>query len=240
MKQIAIISGKGGTGKTSLTASFAEISNENTVIADCDVEASNLHLLLYPDFCESEDFYSGHNAFIDKNKCSQCDKCIEACRFKAIDNYNVNEIHCEGCGYCAIVCPEHAVSMQRAYRGKVHISNTRLNKWMVHTEMEIGAQNSGKLVAYVKDTAKKIAQKYNSKYILIDGSPGIGCPVIASLSGVDLALIVTEPSISGKNDMIRIHMLIKKLNINTGIIVNKSDLNKKIFTEIEDYAKKII
>jgi MinD superfamily P-loop ATPase len=237
MKQIVVISGKGGTGKTSITASLAKLSDKNTVIADCDVEAANLHVLLNPDFNESEDFYSGHTAFIDKNKCSECGKCKEVCKFKAIENYTIKKIHCEGCGYCVVTCAENAVSLQSTYRGKVYISNTRLNKWLVHTVMEIGSQNSGKLVAYVKETAKKIALKNKSEYVLIDGSPGIGCPVIASLSGADLALIVTEPSISGKSDMVRIHLLIKKMNVRTAIIVNKSDVNKKISAEILNYAR---
>ena len=154
---LTVASGKGGTGKTSLTASLARISS-NTVIADCDVDASNLHLLLDPEYLRSEKFYSGSHAFIDKDKCMKCDKCVDVCRFDAIDNYCVSEIFCEGCGYCEIVCTEKAISLHKAYRGKIHISNTRLDKLMVHTEMEIGAQNSGKLVAYVKSTAKGIGK----------------------------------------------------------------------------------
>ncbi len=236
MKEILIISGKGGTGKTSITASLAKLG-KNIVIADCDVDASNLHLLLEPDYSESEDFYSGNIAIIDKDKCTQCDKCTDVCRFNAIDNYCVSEIFCEGCGYCSLVCPENAISLQKAYRGKIHISNTRLDKSLVHTEMVIGAQNSGKLAAYVKSTAKKTAVKNNSEYILIDGSPGIGCPVIASLTGADIAIIVTEPSASAKSDMERIHQLIKKFNIPAAIIINKSDINKGISAEIEKYSK---
>lgn len=236
MKQIVIISGKGGTGKTSITASLAKLSS-NSVLADCDVDASNLHLLLEPDSYKSEKFYSGNHAFIDKDKCTKCDKCVDLCKFNAIDNYHVSEIFCEGCGYCVIVCPENAINLNKAYRGEIYISNTRLNKPLVHTEMEIGAQNSGKLVAYVKSTAQKIAEERNLEYILIDGSPGIGCPVIASLSGADIAIIVTEPTISAKSDMVRLHRLIKKFNINTAIIINKSDINKKVSAEIAKYSK---
>ncbi len=236
MKEIVLISGKGGTGKTSITASLAKICNSRAVVADCDVDASNLHLLLNPDYAQSEDFFSGYLAFIDKNKCTRCDKCKDVCRFKAIDNYCINELRCEGCGYCEIVCPENAIQLKKAYRGKIYISGTRMDKVLVHAEMEIGAQNSGKLVASIKSTAKKIAADNNAEFILIDGSPGIGCPVIASLTGADLAIIVTEPSVSGKNDMIRIHKLIKKLPVKAAVIVNKSDINKKILAEIKSYS----
>jgi MinD superfamily P-loop ATPase len=236
MKEIVLISGKGGTGKTSITASLAKISGNRTVIADCDVDASNLHLLLNPDYSQSEDFFSGYLAFIDKNKCTMCNKCKDVCRFKAIDNYSINELRCEGCGYCEIVCPENAIELKKAYRGKIYISGTRIDKVLVHAEMEIGAQNSGKLVASIKSAAKKIAVDNNAEYILIDGSPGIGCPVIASLTGADLAIIVTEPSVSGKNDMIRIHKLINKMPVKAAVIVNKSDINKKINAEIRSYS----
>jgi len=236
MKEIVLISGKGGTGKTSITASLAKISGNRTVIADCDVDASNLHLLLNPDYSQSEDFFSGYLAFIDKNKCTRCDKCKDVCRFKAIDNYFINELRCEGCGYCEIVCPENAIELKKAYRGKIYISGTRMDKVLVHAEMETGAQNSGKLVASIRSAAKKIAADNNAEYILIDGSPGIGCPVIASLTGADLAIIVTEPSVSGKNDMIRIHKLINKMPVKAAVIVNKSDINKKILAEIKSYS----
>ena len=237
MKQIVIISGKGGTGKTSITAALAKLSG-NCVVADCDVDASNLHLLLQPVSLKSEKFYSGNHAVIDADKCTKCDKCIDACKFNAIKDYYVNEIFCEGCGYCVLVCPENAIILNKAYRGKVHISNTRLDKILVHAEMETGAQNSGKLVAHVKSTAKNIAEDENHDYILIDGSPGIGCPVIASLSGADMAVIVTEPTTSAKSDLQRLYLLIKKFDIKTAIIINKADINKKIFAEIEKFSKK--
>jgi MinD superfamily P-loop ATPase len=236
MKQIVIISGKGGTGKTSITASLAKLCR-NSVIADCDVDASNLHMLLEPVCCRTEKFYSGYHAFIDKDRCAKCDKCIDSCRFNAIDNYHVSEIFCEGCGYCKIVCPENAIELKKAYRGVIHISNTRLNMPLVHTEMEIGAQNSGKLVAYVKSTAQKIADEKKLEYILVDGSPGIGCPVIASLIGADIAVIVTEPTSTAKSDMVRLHKLINSFDTNTAIIINKSDINKKVTAEIVKYSK---
>lgn len=237
MKEIVIISGKGGTGKTSITASLAKISDEKTIVADCDVDASNMHLLLDPVHTRTEDFFNGHLAHIDMNTCTKCDKCVDVCRFKAIHNYSINKLHCEGCGYCSIVCPVNAIELRDAYRGKVHISGTRLDKFLVHAAMEIGAQNSGKLVTAVKASAKKIAEDHNADYIIIDGSPGIGCPVIASLTGADLAIIVTEPTLPAKNDMIRIHKLIQKMSVEAAIIINKSDINKKILKEIKTYSE---
>jgi MinD superfamily P-loop ATPase len=237
MKEIVLISGKGGTGKTSIAASFAKLCDSGAVIADCDVDASNMHLIMNPDYSWSADFSSGYLGVIDKDKCSECDKCMDICRFKAIENYSIDELKCEGCGYCSIICPENAIQMIKASRGKIYVSDTRMKKILVHAEMKIGAQNSGKLVASVRSKAKEIATENKAEYIIIDGAPGIGCPVIASLTGADLAIILTEPSISGINDMIRIHKLINKLSVKAAVIINKSDINKKINTEIKRYSR---
>jgi MinD superfamily P-loop ATPase len=237
MKEIVLISGKGGTGKTSIAASFAKICDNSAVIADCDVDASNMHLILNPDYAGSVDFFSGYLGIINKDQCSRCDKCTDICRFKAIENYSIEELRCEGCGYCSIICPEEAIKMVQAYRGKIYVSGTRMKKTLVHTEMKIGAQNSGKLVASVRSKAKEIAAENNAEYIIIDGAPGIGCPVIASLTGADMAIILTEPSVSGKNDMVRIHRLIDKLSVKAAVIINKSDINKKINAEIKSYSR---
>ncbi len=227
MQEIVIISGKGGTGKTSITSAFAQLEGGNAIIADCDVDAANLHILTGADFGISEDFYSGYFAVIDGGKCTQCSKCIEACQFDAISNdFIVDEIACEGCGYCSLVCPEQAVIMKESYTGKVFLSKTRFNNTLVHARLEIAGENSGKLVTEVKNHAWDLAIKKKCGIILVDGSPGIGCPVIASLARASLALIISEPSISGYNDMVRLHGLISRFGIPSALLINKSDLNE--------------
>jgi MinD superfamily P-loop ATPase len=238
MKEIVIISGKGGTGKTSLTTAFAQLFGDNAVIADCDVDAANLHIISEADFGYTEDFYSGYLASIDKDKCTECGKCIEVCHFDAIsDDFIVDDISCEGCGYCAHVCPEVAISMPDSFTGRVYQSKTRFNNTLVHAQLEIAGENSGKLVSEVKTRAREIASKQKSELILIDGSPGIGCTVIASLSGASLALIVSEPSISGYNDLVRLYELISRLGIATAILINKSDLNKTYHDKTVSFSK---
>lgn len=239
MKEIVVISGKGGTGKTSLTSAFAQLEGKNAVIADCDVDAANLHILSDADFGFSEDFYSGYLASIDKDKCTECGKCIEVCHFDAIpDDYIVDEISCEGCGYCSLVCPEEAISMEDSFTGKIFQSETRFNNTLIHAQLEITGENSGKLVSEVKNLTRKVATDQNCEITIIDGSPGIGCTVIASLSGATLALIVSEPSISGYNDMIRLYSLITKFGIPTAILINKSDLNETYHDKTISFAEK--
>jgi MinD superfamily P-loop ATPase len=239
MKEIVVISGKGGTGKTSVTGSFAYLSSEKTVLADCDVDASDLHILLKPEIITEENFLSSYLAVIDYDKCVTCGKCFEVCRFKAVsfedDKFRINNINCEGCGYCAKVCPSAAIDMQIQNDGKLYVSKTRLNKTLFHAELGPGAENSGKLVAKVKNNAKKYARENNLETVLVDGSPGIGCPVISSLSGADYVVLVTEPTVSGSHDLKRVIELVKKFKIRMGCVINKCDINLELTAEIKQF-----
>lgn len=236
MKEIVVISGKGGTGKTSITASFAYLGGREIVVADCDVDAADLHLLMLPDFAKSEEFYSGVIAKIDQDVCTKCGKCAEVCRFDAIPvidgQYVVQPLDCEGCGYCARVCPVDAITMESQNVGDWYMSTTKVGSSMVHARLGIGAENSGKLVAKVKNETKIIAEKKDKKYVLVDGSPGIGCPVVSSLSGANFVVLVTEPTVSGIHDLKRVYELVKKFGIKTGCIINKADLNNVVEKEI--------
>ncbi len=239
MKEIVIISGKGGTGKTSVTASFAYLARKDCVLADCDVDAADMHLLMEPDFAYKEVFYSGEVAEINQEKCIKCGNCKNVCRFNAIDiidhKYVVNELNCEGCGYCPRVCPTDAIIMKKMISGDLYHSTTRLNFPMVHAKLKIGSDNSGKLVTKVKNDAKKIAKDLDKKYIIVDGSPGVGCPVVSSLSGANYVVLVTEPTVSGLHDLKRVYQLVKKFGIKAACIINKYDINKKISEEIKKY-----
>jgi MinD superfamily P-loop ATPase len=239
MKEIVIISGKGGTGKTSITSSLTMLGGKDLIAVDCDVDAPDMHLLLQPDHAEPNDFYSGELAVIDYDKCTNCGICMQVCRFDAIsiikDNYTINNINCEGCGYCSQVCPDKAIEMVVQNVGKWYISNIKSGSRMVHARLKVGAENSGKLVAKVKNEARKIARENNIKYVLVDGSPGIGCPVISSLTGADFVVIVTEPTASGIHDLKRVNDLVKRFNIKSSGIINKCDINPTICREIEKY-----
>jgi MinD superfamily P-loop ATPase len=236
MKEIVVISGKGGTGKTSITASLAFLGGSDVLVADCDVDAADLHLLLAPDFAKEEAFYSGLVAEIDQQYCTNCGKCARVCRFDAIpfknNNYVVNPIDCEGCAYCAKVCPTSCIEMKDAYAGKWFSSTTRLGTPMIHARLGIGSDNSGKLVTKVKNEAKELAQKLDKKYIIVDGSPGIGCPVVSSLSGANFVVLVTEPTISGIHDLKRVYDLVKTFKLKAGCIINKFDINQPGTEEI--------
>ncbi len=246
MKEVVIISGKGGTGKTSLTASFAVLEGGNTVVADCDVDAADLHLLLEPKVIQTDDFFSGKLAVIDGDKCTNCGLCAERCRFDALyferGQYRVDPLNCEGCGYCSLVCPEHAIFMEEQNVGVWRISNTKAGNIMVDAALGIGAENSGKLVAKVKQEAKKIATQKGIDLILVDGSPGIGCPVISSLSGADFVVLVTEPTLSGLHDLKRVCDLVKQFKISAGCIINKFDINRLVSEQIRAFLeeKKIL
>jgi len=224
MKQIVVISGKGGTGKTMLTASFAVLA-ENKVMADCDVDAADLHLLLHPAIKERHEFRSGKTAVINKDLCEECGECIRVCRFEAVkEDFIVDSISCEGCAVCSFICPSGAIRMEENVSGEWYISETKYAP-MVHARLGIAEENSGKLVTLVRQNAQKIAETESRDYIIIDGPPGIGCPVIASLANVDLALIVTEPTLSGIHDMERIASVAQHFKVPTKVVINKYDIN---------------
>ena len=235
MKEVLILSGKGGTGKTSIVGSFAAIA-ENKVMADCDVDAADLHLLLTPTIRETNDFHSGQVAIIHKDRCIECGLCQELCRFNAIKDYTVDPVSCEGCGFCFHTCPVQAITMIECKAGEWFISDTRHGP-LVHARLGIAQENSGKLVALVRQQAKKLAEKNGLDYIISDGPPGIGCPVISSLSGVSLALIVTEPTLSGIHDMARVLGVCKHFAVPAIVCINKFDLNDKNTIAIYDYCK---
>jgi MinD superfamily P-loop ATPase len=236
MKEIVVLSGKGGTGKTSITASFAVLSRMDVVVADCDVDAADMHLLMQPDFGISEDFFSGEVAYIEQNNCIHCGKCAEICRFDAVSiikkQFVVDPQACDGCGYCARICPTKTIINRKRQAGKWFISTIKTGSIMVHARLGIGADNSGKLVAKVKNEAKDIAQEERKSFVLVDGSPGIGCPVVSSLSGASFVVLVTEPSVSGLHDLSRVHKLISNFNVPSGCIINKADINPEKRIEI--------
>jgi MinD superfamily P-loop ATPase len=235
MKEVLILSGKGGTGKTSIVGSFAAIA-KNKVMADCDVDAADLHLLLNPSIKKTNEFRSGQVAVIDKDKCIECDLCQNICRFDAIHDYKVAPISCEGCGFCSHICPVEAITMNECKAGDWFISDTKHGP-LVHARLGIAQENSGKLVALVRQQAKEIAEKNGHDYIISDGPPGIGCPVISSLSGVNLALIVTEPTLSGIHDMERVLAVCKHFGVPAMVCINKYDLNDTNTIAIHDYCK---
>lgn len=234
MKQIAIISGKGGTGKTTVAAAFAALAS-NKIIADCDVDAPNLHLVVHPVIRDTSEFKGSQTAVIDTEKCTECGLCEEHCRFGAISDGEINPILCEGCGVCVISCPEDAISMKENVSGYTFISDTRYGP-MSHAQLKIAEEASGKLVTVVRNKAIELTKESQSKLILIDGPPGIGCPVIASLSGVDLALILTEPTQSGLHDLKRILSVVKHFGIRATVCINKYDLNEEVTGEIEAFC----
>jgi len=239
MKQVVVISGKGGTGKTVLTASFAALA-KNAVFADCDVDTANLHLLLHPEILERYNFYSGERAIIDGEKCINCKECLTYCRFEAIkvlkdekgEKIIIDPVSCEGCRVCSYFCPAGAIKMEQGPGGEWFISKTKYGP-MVHAKLGIARENSGKLVTQVRQQAKLIAEREKANCIIIDGPPGTGCPVIASLSGVDLALIVTEPTLSGIHDMERILGVTRHFGVKTFMCINKYGLNLQNAREIE-------
>jgi len=237
MKKITVISGKGGTGKTTLVSNLAYLA-EDLVLADCDVDAPNLHLLLNPEVEETNIFKSNKLAVKDNSKCVDCGICNQVCRFNAVSpiSYEIDPYKCEGCGVCVEMCPEDALSLELMETGEIYNSTTRFGP-MIHANLKIGSDNSGKLVSEVREKAVKKGEKLNKDLILIDGSPGIGCPVISSITGVDLVLFVTEPSKSGFSDLKRVAQVIKHFNIPALAVINKYDINKAISQEIEEYLE---
>jgi MinD superfamily P-loop ATPase len=237
MKQLAIISGKGGTGKTSITAAFATLA-KHAVLADCDVDAADLHLILKPRIKKTMKFQGLKIASIDKNLCIDCKKCHDSCRFNAIDK----EIHlikesCEGCGVCAYVCPVDVIQMVDRDSGFAYLSETRFGP-MAHAVLNTAEEASGKLVTVVRNNASDIAKQKKKELILIDGPPGIGCPVIASITGVDLVLIVTEPTLSAIHDLERVLGVAQHFHIPAVVCINKSTINSENTLKIEQYCKK--
>jgi MinD superfamily P-loop ATPase len=238
--EIAIISGKGGTGKSSLSAAFATL-NKNIIVADCDVDAANLHLLFNPSMDEDEAFISGHKAIIDYSKCTNCKLCMEYCRFDAISFINeqvtISVISCEGCFLCSRVCPENAIDMIPNDENHMYSGSFRNGK-MIFGRLAPGEENSGKLVNIVREKAKKIQKENRIEHIILDGPPGIGCPVISTITGVDKVIIVTEPTISGLNDLQRATELVQKSGRMPLVVINKSDLNPSMTRKIDLWCDK--
>jgi MinD superfamily P-loop ATPase len=240
LREIVIISGKGGTGKTSLTASFAVLDGHSAV-ADCDVDASDLHLLLRPVVRERNEFMSGHQAVIRQDACTRCGVCLEYCRFGAVkknegdETYSIEPFSCEGCGVCVRFCPEKTIDFPERLCGEWMISDTRCGP-MVHARLGVAAENSGKLVSLVRREARRIAEEQGLPLVLVDGPPGIGCPVIASVTGASLVLVVSEPTVSGEHDLERVLALTRHFEIPTSICVNKWDINPEMTDRIEEKA----
>ncbi|MFH1153926.1 MAG: P-loop NTPase [Pseudomonadota bacterium] len=236
MRELVILSGKGGTGKTSLTAAFASLST-NMILCDADVDAADLHLLMAPDIKQKADFKGGNEAIINPAKCTQCGLCMELCRFGAVkDTFEIDPIDCEGCGVCYDLCPEKAIDFPVKTCGEWYISDTRFGP-MVHARLGIAQENSGRLVALVRQEARKIAQQKHIDLILTDGPPGIGCPVIASLGQANAVLIVTEPTVSGIHDLTRVAQLAAHFKMPAMVCINKYDLNPDQTQSIKDLAK---
>jgi MinD superfamily P-loop ATPase len=234
MKEVVVLSGKGGTGKTSIAGCFAALAG-NKVLADCDVDAADLHLLLHPIDRQKEEFWSGQVARIDRSACTECGLCQEQCRFDAIHDFKVNYYSCEGCGFCARICPTDAISMQDNLAGHWFISDTRYGP-LVRARLGIAQENSGKLVALVRQKARKIAEEKGHTTIITDGPPGIGCPVISSLSGADLALLVTEPTVSGLHDLERVIEVCRHFKVPATVCINKYDINEEKSAQIERHC----
>ncbi len=236
MREIVVLSGKGGTGKTSIVGSLAALA-KGKVLADCDVDAADLHLLLKPAVKQENEFWSGQLAQIDEEKCTECGLCQDLCRFEAIKDYKVDPIACEGCGFCAHICPVDAITMKENMSGHWFISDTSYGP-LVHARLGIAQENSGKLVAQVRQEARRIAQEQNLECLISDGPPGIGCPVISSLSGASLALMVTEPTLSGIHDLERVLGVSRHFGVPAAVCINKYDLNEENSRRIEDYCHK--
>lgn len=239
MKQITVISGKGGAGKTILTASFAAMAKDK-VMVDCDVDAADLHLLLHPEIKETYEFKGEKKAVIDEELCNGCRECIEVCRFDAIEESShiyINPLSCEGCQVCYYTCPLDAIEMVDNIAGNWYVSETKYGA-MVHAQLGAAEENSGKLVTIVRQKAKQVAEERSMSLTLIDGPPGIGCPVISAITGVDAVLVVTEPTVSGIHDMERVIGVSRHFGIKTFCCINRYDINLKNTKKIEKWCEK--
>jgi MinD superfamily P-loop ATPase len=243
IKELVVVSGKGGTGKTSLTASFAVLAG-NAVIADCDVDAADLHLVLAPRMMERHEFRSGHEAVIRMEECVRCGVCLDYCRFGAVRmmreksggaTFSVDPVSCEGCGVCVRFCPAKVIDFPEKVCGEWMVSETRCGI-MAHARLGLAAENSGKLVSTVRREAGRIAEENGNGLVIVDGPPGIGCPVISSVTGASLVLVVTEPSVSGEHDLERVIALTRHFSVPTAVCVNKWDINPEMTEAIERMA----
>ncbi len=243
MTELVVCSGKGGTGKTSVLASFAALSAGGAVLADADVDAANLHLVLAPRRCHAEPFISGHVAVIRQQDCTGCGTCHDLCRFDAIVRepggdgwrFRVDPAACEGCGVCVHFCPTGAIDFPDARCGEWYLSETPYGP-LVHARLEPGAENSGKLVTLVREKARQEAERAGRELILVDGPPGIGCPVTAALTGADVVLLVAEPSLSGLHDLERVVELAAHFGVRALACVNKADLSEELTGRIEQWC----
>ncbi len=247
MKELVVVSGKGGTGKTSVAASFAALASRK-VTADCDVDAADLHLILAPTVLRSEPFVGGATARIRTDACTGCGRCEDVCRFDAIRLVDapgsspisvraVDPLACEGCGACELVCPEGAALLEDTVNGELFVSESRLGPF-VHARLGVAGENSGKLVTRVRGEARTLASSKGLEFIIIDGSPGIGCPVIASLTGATLALVVTEPTLSGFHDMQRVCDVASSLRTPAAVCINKWDLNQDVVDAMTEWCER--
>jgi MinD superfamily P-loop ATPase len=238
VKEIVVMSGKGGTGKTSIAAALGVLAGTDAVVADCDVDAANMHLLYTPNIERANEFWSGKTAVIEDSACLGCGICEQQCRFDAITQkdgvYRVDEVACEGCSLCHYMCPEDAIAMMDERAGDWFVSKSRFDSWFVHARLGIGQENSGKLVSKVKDEAKALAATEKIPYLIIDGPPGIGCPAIASVSGADHVLVVTEATRSGLHDLERLIDLVEYFKTPASCVVNKFEVNPEAGRRIID------
>lgn len=237
MKQLTVLSGKGGTGKTTTTASLAALA-ENAVVADCDVDAPDLHLLLHPKIIETQEFKGSKLAVIHQEKCTKCGLCQERCRFNAVtEDITIDRISCEGCGLCTVVCPVSAITLTERVSGHAYVSKCK-HGFMAHALLNAGEANSGKLVTVVRQNAKNLAEEEHADLIIIDSPPGIGCPVIASVTGVDAGLVVTEPTVSGIHDLERALQLLRHFGVPPLVCVNMYDINQDNTEKILSFCQK--